>query len=262
MYPKKCIDQLGNEVYLKQRPIRIVSLVPSQTELLFDLGLSESIVGITHFCIHPKDLVKQKRKIGGTKKIDMQIIDELNPDIIIGNKEENEKEQIEYLQEKYPVWMSDINDLPEALDMIWQLGELFDREYTANNLCVEIHSAFATLEAPVEKKKVLYFIWKDPYMVVGKETFINAILQSGGLENVCRQKRYPILEASEIESLNPNWVFLSSEPYPFAEKHLSYFEKLCPNSRVKIVDGELFSWYGSRLRYVPAYFKTLFADIK
>lgn len=244
-------DQLGNSISLDFPPKRIISLVPSQTELLFDLGLDIEIVGVTKFCIHPKERVQDKTKIGGTKKLNMNKIRLLKPDLIIGNKEENEKADIEALQLEFPVWMSDIFSLNDATDMIHRIGELTDRSPEAAYLIHLINAGFGDLKKlAIEKsvsQKALYMIWKKPFMAAGRNTFIDDVLRSIGLQNVVVVARYPMLEVEEFSGLKPDLVLLSSEPYPFKQENIEEFEHLLPNSRVLVVDGEMFSWYGSRL---------------
>lgn len=251
------VDQMGREVNLPDRPMRIISLVPSQTELLHDLGLNDEVVGITKFCIHPKHWKKEKTIVGGTKQVHFDIIDELQPDLIIGNKEENEEGFITELATEYPVWMSDINSLTDALDMIEALGELTGRTREAEGLVVDILSEFGQLDQPKQKKGAVYLIWKNPYMVAGQETFINEMLELAGFTNLVQESRYPELSIDEIKALNPSVVLLSSEPYPFKEKHIEELQAEMPNTQIMLVDGEMFSWYGSRLLKAPGYFKTL-----
>ena len=245
------IDQLNRAVTLDFPPKRIVSLVPSQTELLFELGLNTEIVGITKFCIHPEEKVQGKSKIGGTKKLDLEKIRSLKPDLIIGNKEENERADIEELEKEFPVWMSDIFNLEDALDMITQVGELTNRSPEAGYLVHLITAGFKDLQQLALEKRisqsVLYMIWKKPLMSSGRNTFIDDVLRKIGLTNVLETTRYPMLETYMLTRLKPDLVFLSSEPYPFKEKDVEQFQELLPNSRVLIVDGEMFSWYGSRL---------------
>lgn len=251
---------MGRTIRLERRPLRIISLVPSQTELLFDLGLDERVIAITKFCIHPAAKFKSTRKIGGTKKLDLALIRELQPDLIIGNKEENEESQIRELMESFPVWMSDIHNLGEALDMISRLGALVAETEEAERIAARIAESFAGLSAELPAGKpstVAYFIWKDPYMAAGKNTFIDAMLGCCGLTNVFAESRYPQISPEQLRKANPAYIFLSSEPYPFSEKHMDFFRELCPQASVKIVDGELFSWYGSRLQHSPAYFKEI-----
>ena len=250
-------DQMGFEVNVPLTP-RIISLVPSQTELLVDLGLSHNIVGITKFCIHPKELSKSKTIVGGTKKFRFDVIRKLQPNLIIGNKEENYQDGITALQQDFPVWMSDINTYDQALDMIRQVGRLTHTYDRALEIVNEIESGFERLEVIRPPKRVLYFIWQNPYMVVGANTFIDDILSKLGMDNVARHlSRYPSLEREEIQKLEPEVILLSSEPYPFKQNHIEHFQHLCPQAQVSVVDGEMFSWYGSRLRYAPEYFQTL-----
>jgi len=254
-------DQMGNEVILSASPMRIVSLVPSQTELLFDLGLENKIVGITKFCIHPERMTKSITKIGGTKKFDINKIISLSPDLIIGNKEENYKEGIEELQKKYPVWMSDIKNMYDSLFMIQTIGEITGKEEEAYHLAYKIKKSLTGYHAPYSLT-ASYFIWKDPYMTIGEDTFIHDMMKIAGFSNIFgNRKRYPVVSEEDIKGNPPDVIFLSSEPYPFVEKHLKEFRQLCPDALVILIDGEMFSWYGSRLQYSASYFKTLEKNI-
>jgi len=262
-------DQLNRKIELSSSPKRIISLVPSQTELLYDLGLRDEVVGITKFCTHPAEWFRSKNRIGGTKKIDFEKIKQLNPDLIIGNKEENEQSQIEELMTLYPVWMSDINTLKDAYDMITRVGVLVGKQQEATNLKLGIESKFnqfqqlktnnQQLTTNNQQLRVAYFIWNNPYMLAGNNTFINEMLNVCGFENVFadRQSRYPEVSVEEIKKANLDLILLSSEPFPFKESHMSELKSICPNANIKIVDGELFSWYGSRLLKSPAYFSEL-----
>lgn len=253
-------DQLNREININFPPQRIISLVPSQTELLFDLGLNTEIVGITKFCIHPAEQIKKTKKIGGTKQYNLSLIKELKPDLIIGNKEENQQEQIELLMQDYPVWMSDIYNLDDAITMIRAVGELVDRSQQANLLADNIEKKFNALPVVDVKRKAAYFIWESPYMLAGQQTFINEMLRCCGLENVIDAERYPETSLQELKEQQPELILLSSEPYPFKEKHIKEFRKEFPDTKVIIVDGEMFSWYGSRLLKAPDYFKKLMPD--
>nr|WP_255749367.1 helical backbone metal receptor [Pontibacter liquoris] len=244
-------------------PQRIVSLVPSQTELLFDLGLADRIVGVTKFCIHPEEKVKQKTVIGGTKNFHFDTIDALHPDMIIANKEENYKEGIEQLQAKYPVWMSDIYTLEDALDMMRQVGSLTGTEARAQELIQGISTSFEHLQPLQQSIKAAYFIWRKPYMAVGSHNFIHHLLQRCGFANAFAElTRYPEITPEQLQLAHPQLILLSSEPYPFIEKHLAEFQELCPQASIKVVDGELFSWYGSRLLHTPAYLQKLVEEVK
>lgn len=250
---------MGHEISIAYPLQRIVSLVPSQTELLFDLELSDQIAGITKFCIHPSGQVKTKVRIGGTKKLCLEKIMQLQPGLIIGNKEENEEGQIRELMKEYPVWMSDIKSLEDALEMIRAVGNLTGKIQKAVKLAEEIGIRFSRLEK-MPFHRAVYLIWKDPYMAAGQNTFINDMLRRCGLENVADADRYPQFSVNELKTLNPGLILLSSEPYPFREKHIRELKEICPDATVKIVDGELFSWYGSRLLHTPAYFQKLAAE--
>lgn len=259
-------DQMGRKIFLPALPKRIVSLVPSQTELLYDLGLENELVGITKFCIHPETVFRTKARVGGTKKIDFAKIRALNPDLIIGNKEENEKEQIEALMHDFPVWMSDIKNLEDACEMIHKIGEITGTQSKALEITSKIKTDFHELKNsifPLNKVKVAYFIWKDPYMTIGGDTFINHILEALNFENVFKTKpgRYPEITLEEIILAKPKFIFLSSEPYPFKEKHIEGLQKIAPGSTIRLVDGEMFSWYGSRLLHAPKYFRKLLNTI-
>lgn len=240
-------DQMRRKIELSAPPRRIISLVPSQTELLYDLGLGEEVVGITKFCIHPTSWYQQKQRVGGTKKYSFDAIAKLEPDLIIGNKEENEKSQIEELMMTYPVWMSDIYTLADALDMIEAIGALVDRRAKSLALANQIKKGFHGLSS-ITPRKVVYLIWNQPIMGVGSATFIADILRWCGFENqLSSSSRYPTLTTTDLQVLAPEVLFLSSEPFPFKEKHLDYFQALLPQTKICLVDGEAFSWYGSRL---------------
>jgi ABC-type Fe3+-hydroxamate transport system substrate-binding protein len=254
-------DQLQRAVDLPSTPKRIISVVPSQTELLFYLGLNKEIVGITKFCIHPATQFKIMTKVGGTKQLDIAKIKALKSDLVIANKEENERGQIEELMDFCPVWISDINDLPGAIDMIERVGALVGKSHEAKILANRISQQFNNITIEPLNRRVAYFIWRKPYMVAGKNTFIESMLQKCGLENAFDSERYPEVDVEMLINASPDVVFLSSEPYPFKEKHIDEFKEMLPSAVIKVVDGELFSWYGSRLLHAPAYFKKLTADL-
>ena len=256
----KSIDRLGKEIIVPSPLKRIVSVVPSQTELLFDLEVGDLVVGVTWFCIHPEDAIK-KHHIGGTKSLKLEKIAALNPDLIIANKEENSQEQVEWLEERIPVWISDIKTLDDALDIIKGIGDIVGKSLKADEIIAEINNEFLNLN-PDKTLRALYLIWKNPYMSIGSDTFIHHMMHRAGFENVLASStRYPELSEDDIRRLKPEIVLLSSEPYPFKEKHVKELQKLLPDSRVKLVDGEMFSWYGSRLIKAGEYFRNLIFSI-
>lgn len=247
-------DQMERRVTFLSPPKRIISLVPSQTELLASLGLEKEVIGITKFCVHPTSWFKTKTRIGGTKTLNIEQIRSLKPDLIIGNKEENERTQIELLAKEFPVWMSDISNLEEALEMIKAIGTLTNRAIVAQQVMSTIEQQFSTLVPLTPPIPTAYFIWKNPYMVAASDTFIDSLLLKTGFKNIfSAQKRYPVVSLQELTAAQPQLILLSSEPYPFKEKHLTEFRKVCPNAVLRLVDGELFSWYGSRLIHSATY---------
>jgi ABC-type Fe3+-hydroxamate transport system substrate-binding protein len=251
-------DQLNRTIELTARPTRIVSLVPSQTELLYDLGLEPEVVGITKFCVHPERWFREKTRIGGTKNINLEKLASLQPDLVIANKEENVREQVEALAEQFPVWVSDVNTLADAYDMIEGIGTITGKEETAKAMVENIQLQFFQLQISKNKPQTAYLIWKDPYMTVGGDTFIHHLLEAAGFQNVFGQEeRYPVITIEDLKESHCQYILLSSEPYPFQQKHIDEFLQLLPNTQIILVDGEMFSWYGSRLQKAPAYFRTL-----
>lgn len=251
----KYTDQMGRIISVEKIPKRIVSLVPSQTEFLVDLGLGDHIVGVTKFCAHPKGFKQKKTVIGGTKDFDFEKIDRLQPDLIIGNKEENYREGIEQLADQHPVWMSDIVTLEDALQMMRSIGEITGRQVASQKIIQSVSAGFQG--SFTTKGTAIYLIWQKPMMTVGVDTFIHRMLQKAGFENMVKKERYPEISRDEILELNPEFILLSSEPFPFKEKHVEEYQNLFPQAKIRMVDGEFFSWYGSRLLKAPAYFKTL-----
>ena len=250
-------DQTGRKILLAEAPVRIISTVPSQTELLYDLGLGDNVVGITAYCVHPPDWLQEKVIIGGTKNLQLEKIKALKPDLIIGNKEENIKEQIEELASEFPVWLSDVKTLEDAVEMIDTVGKMCQKEAEADQLNREIkHWREKIRSEKRPSKTAAYFIWKDPFMLAGPDTFINAMLQEAGFKNVIEQSgpRYPQVVLDELKQLDPDVILLSSEPYPFNSADLHTMADFFPNSGHKVVDGELFSWYGSRIIRALKYF--------
>jgi len=257
-------DQMGRKVKVPDAPKRIISLVPSQTELLFCLGLDMEVVGITKFCVHPESWFRNKKRVGGTKEFKMENIEELKPDLIIGNKEENDKKALEPLMEKYPVWMSDIKTIDDALQMISCIGKIVNRSEKAEKLITEIRSKFSKIDSSILKgKTAAYLIWRDPYMASGTDTFINHMMNTMGIRSVFEgtDNRYPEFEIEALTELKPDFIFLSSEPYPFKPKHIEELKKAMPETLIKMVDGEMFSWYGNRMLHAADYFVKLIKEL-
>ena len=236
--------------------MRIVSLVPSITESLFDFGLTEmEVVGRTKFCIHPKTLITKVPVIGGTKNLNLDKIKALKPDLIIANKEENEKLQIEELGKYFEIWLTDIENLQDNQNFLTELGTLLNKQGLALNFNEKINVIFDSSKE-LSPKKVAYLIWKNPYMTVGSDTFIHEIIEKIGFTNLFKDsKRYPEISVNQMKEAE--YVFLSSEPFPFQQKHIDELQKELPDSKIILVDGEAFSWYGTHLSRCGDYFKTL-----
>ncbi len=255
-------DQTGQIITLKGPPQRIISLVPSQTELLFELGLEKETIGITRFCIHPESWYRTKTRIGGTKDLHNDKIMSLQPDLVIANKEENTREQVEEIRKFCPVWTSDIANLADALEMIRGIGQITGKSISANKLASAIEADLTIVSKEFIPLNAAYLIWKDPYMTVGGNTFIHDMMKICGLNNVFSHKfRYPEVTVEEIKAISPNVVLLSSEPYPFREKHIVILEQQLPDLKILLADGEMFSWYGSRLLHSANYFRDLRAHM-
>lgn len=240
--------------------MKIVSLVPSITEALFDLGLTENeVVGRTKFCIHPQDKIKNVAVIGGTKNINIEKIKALQPDLILANKEENVKEQVEVLMDDYKVMVTNIDTIEDNYYLLKNLGKLFGKEDRAQLFNLKIYDILnqAKLDTPV---KAAYLIWNNPYMTIGSDTFIHRILSEIGFENIFKDKtRYPQITTEDLA--NADVIMLSSEPFPFKEKHIQELQVFYPDKKIMIVDGEAFSWYGTHIAKCEHYFKELLAEI-
>ncbi|MCI2229083.1 helical backbone metal receptor [Polaribacter sp. MSW13] len=255
-------DQIGNTLELLKIPQRIISLVPSQTELLVDLGLEKNIVGITKFCVHPVDLKQEKTIVGGTKNIHLQKIKELQPDIILCNKEENTKEIVEFCMQIAPTHVSDIYTIEDVLELTRHYGEILNCSAKSFIIQKKLQKELNNFEQFVKDKKiekVAYFIWKNPWMVAANNTFINHILGLNKFDNFYKNhSRYPEINLDELlKERDLGTIFLSSEPYPFKEKDIIELQGQFEKAKIILVDGEMFSWYGSRLLKAFNYFKSL-----
>lgn len=257
-------DQMNRHITLADYPGRIISVVPSQTELLYSLGLDEQVIGITKFCVHPDHWFRNKIRVGGTKKLNIERIQSLQPDLIIANKEENNRQDIERLSGEFPVWISDIKTLDQAVAMISEIGRIVDRENNSLELSKKILDQFNKLKKLSKPdQSCIYLIWKNPFMAAGVDTFISEMLGKAGFKNLLTDPaRYPEISLSQIVALKPDVIFLSSEPFPFKEKDADELRLLFPNTRVICVDGEMFSWYGSRLLQAPEYFASLAKQLR
>jgi ABC-type Fe3+-hydroxamate transport system substrate-binding protein len=255
-------DQTYERIELGSIPQRIISLVPSQSELLWDLGLQNNLTGITKFCIHPDEMFRKVERIGGTKKLDLEKIRALKPDLIIGNKEENEKEQIEELRKEFKVWMSDIYTIADALNMIMEVGKMTGKAEQAKAIVLDTAMGLDRTKNMFKGKRTLYLMWHDPLMIAGGKTFIHAIMEHTGLTNCAGENdRYPEITLEEIKKIGPEICLLSSEPFPFREQHINELGEKIKGPKFILADGEMFSWYGSRMRLLPFYLEELRKEI-
>lgn len=241
-------DQMGSLLNFKQAPLCIVSLVPSISELIWDLGLHDELVGVTKFCIHPENLRKDKAIVGGTKNVKIERLLALNPDFVIANLEENTKEEIEIISKLIPTYISDINTVEQMLLFINDIGLICNREKEAEEIAKKISETMAAIPSKPKNKKAIYLIWNEPFMSIGGDTFISHIMQQVGFENCLKEMdRYPTLTFEDIQQISPDEIWLSSEPFPFKEAHQKELQNIFPYVTVRLVDGEAFSWYGSRI---------------
>ena len=237
---------------------RIVSLVPSITELLCDLDLSDQLVGRTGFCIHPWEIVREIPKVGGTKDLKFDRIRELEPTHVVVNIDENRKEDAEALAEFVPNVVVTHPLAPrDNLDLYRQMGREFDREAEAEELCGRFEEAYErVLASRGPELRVLYLIWRDPWMTVSAETYISRTLALFNWRTVpaTAQDRYPPVDLAAVDV---DRVLLSSEPFHFKQGHVEEVAALVPGAEVSLIDGEMTSWYGSRatagLEYLAEY---------
>lgn len=248
-------DMLGRAVSLPERPLRVISLCPSQTETLVDLGIGERLVGRTRFCIHPKEKLKSVARVGGTKEVDMEKIHALQPDLIIGEKEENTPEMVAELEKHYPVLVTDVTDYASALTMIQLFGDAVGEVGAAKHWIERIETEWKAFSDVESGESVAYLIWRNPWMAVGKNTFIHSVLEKMGFRNVCEgfAGRYPVLDDTHWQTISPGRILLSSEPYPFKAQHIAEIQAFQPKAKVSLVDGEMFSWYGTRMAKAAEY---------
>jgi ABC-type Fe3+-hydroxamate transport system substrate-binding protein len=254
-------DALGRRVVLPDRPQRIVSLVPSITDLLHALDLGDQVAGVTRFCERPEHWRDTKTVVGGTKDVKANVIAELGADLVLANLEENEKADVDAMIDASdaPVYVTDVETVPDATDMIRTVGALTGTAEAAQDMADTIDARFQDFEPP-STLRAAYLIWRDPYMSVGSDTFIHDVMRRGGFENVFSgDTRYPTVTLDEIAAREPDVVLCSSEPFPFHQKE-RFTEEIRDallNTRVDIMDGQLFSWYGPRLLETPAYLREL-----
>lgn len=248
MIAKEWKDDLGQTcLVLAHPPQRIVSLVPSISEAVSDIIGSNRLVGVTKFCIHPPDLQVDDKVVGGTKNPSVSKIKALGPDLILAAKEENRKQDIEELRKIPSVFTFDIKRVEDNSYLLDKLGQLLGEEEKGMALAATWQSCIASFQENTEPSSCLYVIWNKPIMVAGADTFINSVLDLIGLQNAISTERYPSLSEDQIQEIAPDYILLSSEPFAFSDLDVRNWEQRFPQSKVRLVDGEIFSWYGTRL---------------
>ena len=255
-FKRTVIDSIGREISYNFPPFRIISVVPSITELLFSLGLNEQIIATTVYCVHPPEAFA-KAKIGGTKKISIDKVRSLKPDIILAEKSENNKENILEIAKEFPVYVFDIHNFDDAVKMIYTVGDLTNKKAEARILAEKIISKFMSLSVAENIRTVFFPVWRKPLITINGDTFINSILEFCGLKNIFADKKqnYPQIDITELKQKCPEIILLPSEPCEFNENDKKFFAEICPNSKIILVDGEMFAWYGSRMLQAADYFK-------
>ena len=244
-------DARGTRHTLESPATRIVSIVPSATETLYELGLGDRIVGVTQFCVHPQPWVKTISKVGGTKNVDIQRVLNLKPDLVVGNCEENTKEIFEALEPHVPIWAPLPKTIPEAIEDMGHMGLLTGTTEIAERFQDEAKRAWAKAKANAQSFTYAYFIWRNPWMSISNDTFIARMLEAVGGINVFgdHEDRFPEIDMTGQIHDAPDVVFLSSEPFPFKEQHAA---ELCQMTgialdTVRFINGEYASWHGYRM---------------
>lgn len=243
------IDALGQHHQVAQSSPRIVSLVPSLTELLFDLGLGSYVVGRTGFCIHPATQVAAVPKVGGTKDVNIEKIRRLAPTHLIVNIDENEKPTVDMLTEFVPhIIVTHPITSRDNLALYDLFGSIFNVPDAATALMQAFELAYAQVQPATPPERVLYCIWRDPWMSIGPDTYISHMLALKGWQHwqfAGNPARYPVFEWDQLPLAQIDRILLSSEPYRFTAAHCAQLQQTLQRP-VQCVDGEMLSWYGSR----------------
>lgn len=252
--PLEITDDLGDRVSLAGTPLRIVSLVPSITETLIDLGVGKRLVGRTSYCVHPREAVESIPKIGATKGVSFEKIDALSPDLIVANKEENRKRHIDRLRERYTVFVTYPRSVEGAVKTVLDLGRLVGAEARGGAIACECDELLERASAAVTGKRLrtACMIWRDPWMAVGSGTYMNDLLDVVGFRNVFEKPRYPETALEDLAAREPDVVILPDEPYAFTEADrnelASALSKRKRRPRIILMDGSYLTWFGSRTR--------------
>ncbi|MGD0205609.1 MAG: helical backbone metal receptor [Dehalococcoidia bacterium] len=255
--PLTLVDALGRSLTIRRRPERIVSLVPSLTEALFTFGLEQEIVGVTRFCVEPRQGVADKTKVGGTKALDIAKIRALKPDLVVASAEENSPTDVaQLIDDGCPVFVTLATSVEGAIDLLRELATITGTTAAARPIIQGAKEALATMvaaSADLERVRVFCPIWRNPYMTCGRTTYMGDVIAVCGGRNVFdgRKERYPRLELVEMTALDPQVILLPSEPYRFTKRHKADFTVFAEVTAVKnghifLIDGKMLTWYGPR----------------
>ena len=255
-------DDVGREVEIAEPPRRIVSLVPSLTETLAAWGELDRVVGITKYCVHPKEELRQLPRVGGTKDPDLAAIEALRCDLVLANAEENRREDVDALARHMPVWVTYPRTLADAADMLERLGPALGCDDAARRSVNSIRDELARPETISGGETAVYLIWREPYMTINADTYIHDVLARLGIVNLTAEEseRYPEISAERIRELDPDWLLLPSEPYPFLERHVAEVaaDTGLPADRIRLLPGEEYCWHGVRSATVFDTHRSLF----
>jgi len=250
-------------------PQKVVSLIPSVTETLFEIGAGRKIAGITDYCIFPKDKVKDVAKVGGPKSVNKDLIDKINPDLIFMDPEENTLDDFEELRREYPIFVINVRTVEDSVEFLRSIGELFELEQKAESFISRINRYLHDLRSKYKNapaRRILILIWKDPYYVPGSGTYITSLAETYGVVNVFADKTgYFRVEEEGIIGVSPDIILLPDEPYEFKDEDVSAFNRLFENSgakpKIRIVSGANLCWYGVRTLEGLKYFDGVFSEI-
>ena len=251
-------DAFGQPFALAAPARRIVSLIPSVTEILFSLEAGDRVAGVTKFCSEPADGVKTKAKVGGPKNPRRDIILGLATDLVVASVEENHRADVEALRAAgVPVFVTFPRTVREGIQLIRDLGVLAGNPERAEFIATSCEEAVAAVErvnGGQARVRVFCPIWRRPYMTINADTYVDSVLRTCGGENIFRDRpeRYPTVSLTEVAALRPDIVLLPDEPFPFGRNHLEDFRGLpdvpaiC-TGHLRFVDGKILSWYGPRI---------------
>jgi ABC-type Fe3+-hydroxamate transport system substrate-binding protein len=255
--PPALVDASGVALELAAAPRRIVSLIPSTTELLCALGLADALIGVTVYCVEPRDVVRGKTRVGGEKDPDLAAIRALAPDLVVANIEENRREDVDALRAAgIRVWVTYPRTVAEGLAMIRDLGDVTGARERARAMLAELEPLYRRVReraAAIRAVRVFYPIWRRPWMTIGADTYVHDLLSTCGGANVFADRtRYPTVTLDEVATRAPEVILLPDEPFRFRRAHIADFDvypavPAVRDRRIHLVDGKPFSWHGPRL---------------